>query len=67
MIIISVYLIAFRLSGVKPKQNNDNGQSEQREIFQRANENSRQIQVNGVKRGETRATEKRLVLVLHRI
>ena len=51
----------------KTNQSNDSGQSEQRKIQQGTNENSKLIHVTGLKRGKTRVTKSRLVLVLNLI
>ena len=51
----------------KTRQSDHNGQSKQRKISQGANQNSKQIQVNGFKRGKTRVTKWQLVLVLYLI
>ena len=48
-------------------QSNYNGQSQQTKTTQRTNENSKQIHITSAKRGKTRATKSRFVLVLHLI
>ena len=48
-------------------QSNYNGQSQQTKTIQRTNENSKQSHLTGAKRGKTRATKSRLILVLHLI
>ena len=50
----------------KPKQFTF-GQSQQTKTTQRTNENSKQMHLTSAKRGKTRATKSRLVLVLHLI
>ena len=52
------------MSVVKPNQSNYPSQSQQTQIIQWTNQNSKQIHVTSAKRGKTRASKSQLVWVL---